>query len=306
MKIRKMLCLWVLWTLASSPHPAFAEPKVLAESVPKWNVGDSWSFRVDKNLDRTVTQGAGILQISMTLNKVENTMNYTVTGIADAEGEQCYVVKLTGTNKVKGIYSTAQITGESAGGTLVQQANIEGMECRRVSDLAFVRAELRSKGTIQLGGALGGMPTPYETHEITVANPPAQLLRFPLIEGDKWRVSSVLSTSASGTSSDSVVTTFNYDCEVRGLQTVALENGDSYECIAISQKGTQTIQSQNSGINIEDVDGVLFFAPEIGNRVRDDAEGEELLNYMKGESPSEEMIEPEHSAEPEAPVIHGI
>lgn len=283
MTIRKMVYIGLIWAFVTAPHAALAESKVLAESVPKWDVGDSWSFRVNKDLDRTVTQGAGVVQITMTLKKVENTMTYTVTGIADAEGERCYVVSLKGSNKIKGIYSTSQATGESASGPLVQQAEVEGMECRRVSDLAFVRAEIRSKGTVQLGGALGGMPTPYETHEITVANPPARILRFPLIEGDKWRVNSALSTTASGTSSDSVVTTFNYECEVLGSQTVTLKNGDSYECIAISQKGTQTIQSQNSGINIENVDGILFFAPEVGNRIRDDAEGEELVSYKKGE-----------------------
>ena len=298
MRIQNLLCLWMLCALASMPRAVIAEPNVLAESVPKWNVGDSWSYRVEKKLDRTVTQGAGMLQISLTLQKVENTMTYTVTGTADAEGEKCYVVRLTGANKIKGIYSTSEIMGGTAGGTLVQQAEIEGMECRRISDLAFVRAELRSKGTVQLGGALGGIPTPYETHEITVANPPAQLLKFPLIEGDKWRISSALSTTASGTSSDSVVTTFNYECEVLGLQTITLENGNSYESVGISQKGTQTIQSQNSGINIEDVNGILFFAPEIGNRVKDNAEGEEMLSYIMGERPIDEEVEPESSVGP--------
>jgi hypothetical protein len=298
MRIQRSLFVLLLYALCLTPHAVTAEPNVLIESVPKWNVGDSWTYRVEKSLDRTVTQGAGMLQVSMTLQKVENTMTYTVTGIADAEGEKCYVVRLTGSNKITGIYSSSGIMEGAASGALVQQAEIEGMECRRLSDLAFVRAEFRSKGTIQLDGPLGGIPTPYETHEITVANPPARLLKFPLVEGDKWRVSSALSTTASGTASESVVTTFNYECEVLGLQTTTLGNGDSYECIAISQKGTQTITSQNSGINIEDVNGILFFAPAVGNRVRDSAEGEELRSYRIAETPMVDEGESDGSTDP--------
>lgn len=290
MRSRVLLC--VLCVLFSLSGTVAAEPAVLVEKVPEWNVGDSWRFRVEKKLDRTVTQGVGMLQITMRLQKVESTMTFTVTGISDAEGEKCYTVSVSGSNRITGSYSAAQFQGETSGGELVQQAEVDGTEYRRMSDLAFVRADLRSRGSIQLSGMLGGLATPYESNEITIASPPAQLLKFPIVEGGKWRVSSTLTTTASGTAPGSAITTFNYDCEVLGLKTTTLKGGESYECVAISQRGTQTIQLQGSGINIEDVDGIMFFAPSIGNRVRDEAEGEELLEYVEGARPDEAATEP--------------
>ncbi len=304
MRSRIVTLFAILCAAVSLPSPIAAEPTVLVESVPRWNVGDSWRFRVEKKLDRTVTQGAGILHITMRVQKVESTMTYTVTGTTMVEGDDCYVVSVRGVNKITGAYNVTQIQGDASRGEFVQKAEIEGTECRRVGDLAFVKADLKSRGSIQLSGMLGGIATPYESRETTIADPPARLLKFPLVEGDKWRVASTLTTNSSGTSSGSAVTTFNYDCEVLGRRTTTLENGESYESVAISQKGTQTIQLQDSGINIEDIDGVLFFAPSIGNRVRDDAEGELLLEFIEGSrpasTPADEQIEPA----PDASVTH--
>jgi hypothetical protein len=237
---------------------------------------------VEKQLDRTVTQDAGILKITMRAQKVENTMTYTVTGTTRVQGDECYVVRVRGVNKITGSYNVLQAQGDSSRGDFIQKANVEGTECRRVADLAFIKADLRSTGSIQLTGMLGGIAVPYESHEITIANPPAKLLKFPLVEGDKWRVASTLTTSSSGTSSGSAITTFNYECEVLGRRDATLEDGSSYDSVAIAQKGTQTIQLEDAGIHIEDIDGVLFFAPSIGARVRDDAEGEQLLEFIEG------------------------
>jgi len=299
MRIRIMAALCVLSAIFSAPASAEHKPGTLVESAPKWNIGDTWQFRIEKDLDRTVTQGAGLLEISMRLENVSSTMSYTVEGIIDAEGERCYLLRIAGSQTITGTYSAMQLQGEAMGGSLVQKSRVEGSECRRTSDLAFVRAELRSTGAVELGGSLGGLPTPFQSHSITIANPPARVLRFPLVEGEKWRVSTTLSTTSSGSSTDSIVTTFNYNCEVLGLQTVSLKNGDTYECVAISQQGTQTTQSQGSGINIDDINGTLFFAPALGNRVKDEAEGEELLQYTAGEKIGGEA--PEEMRQPEPP-----
>ena len=288
MKIRSTFILCCIILSFSIPTSIMAEPEVLAQAAPVWNVGDTWRFRVGKDLDRTVTQGAGMLQISMRLDRVENTMTYVVTGTGEAEGGPCYVLSVSGNQKLTGDYSVGQIQGETSAGTLVQQSTIQGKEYRRTEDLAFVRAELRSTGTIQLAGALGGFPVPFESHSVTTTDKPAQLLKFPLVEGDKWLVSSSLNTASSGTSSDSIITTFNYECSVLGKKTITLENGETHSCIAISQNGTQTTQSQNSGINIDNISGTLYYSPAAGNRVRDEAEGEELLGHIKGEEGSGE------------------
>ncbi len=228
MKIRStfILCCIILFLLI--PTSIMAEQEVLAQNAPVWNVGDTWRFRVGKDLDRTVTQGAGMLQISMRLDKVENTMTYVVTGTGEAEGGLCYVLSVSGNQKLTGDYSVGQVQGETSAGTLVQQSTIQGKEYRRTEDLAFVRAELRSTGTIRLAGALGGFPVPFESHSVTTTDKPAQLLKFPLVDGDKWLVSSSLSTASSGTSSDSIITTFNYECSVLGKKTITLENGETH------------------------------------------------------------------------------
>ncbi len=283
-----LLCLCFLRALSTTPASAQDERTVLVEEVPTWSVGDTWEFRIEKDLDRTVTQGVGLLAISMRLTKLVSSMTYVVDRITDAEGERCYLLRVSGAQSIEGTYSAAMLQGETMRGSLVQESTIEGVECRRTSDLAFVRAELQSSGTVSLAGSLGGLPAPFQSHSITISNPPAEVLRFPLIEGDKWRVAATLSTTASGSTSDSIVTTFNYGCEVLGLQTITLENGDVYESVAIAQRGTQTTQSQGSGINIDDVNGTLFFAPLIGSRVRDEAESEELVRYTAGEKNNDE------------------
>ena len=282
MRLRVLSNFCVLLILLSLSGAVAAEPAVLVEKVPEWNIGDSWQFRVEKKLDRTVTQDAGILKTTMRVEKVESTMTYVVTGTTRVQEDECYVVRVRGASKITGSYNVIQVQGDSSRGEFVQDAKVDGTESRRVSDLAFVKADLRSLGSITLSGMLGGIATPYESREITVADPPARLLKFPLVEGDKWRVASTLTTSSSGTSTGSATTTFNYECEVLGRRSTTLEDGESYDSVAISQKGTQTIQLQDSGINIEDVDGDLFFAPSIGNRVRDDAEGEQLLEFIEG------------------------
>ena len=290
MRILTIASLCILSALFPIAVSAQAEPTTLLESAPEWNVGDTWQYTLEKDLDRTVTQGAGLLQITMRLAKVVSKMTYTVEGVTDTESEPCYLLGVTGSQTITGTYSAMQLQGEAIAGSLTQKSIVEGIECRRTSDLAFVRAELSSTGDIELGGSLGGLPTPFSSQSITIANPPVQILRFPLVEGEKWRVSNTLSTSASGSSTDSIVLTFNYNCEVLGRRTLTLDNGDTYECIAISQQGTQTTQSQNSGVSIENIDGTLFFAPSIGNRIRDEAEGEELMQYSAAEpAPTEEQ-----------------
>ena len=82
-----MTVIFCVAALGLLPATATSEPVVLAERVPKWNVGDTWTFRTEKDLDRTVTQGTGLFEVSMKLNRVENTMTYAVAGTANAEGE---------------------------------------------------------------------------------------------------------------------------------------------------------------------------------------------------------------------------
>ncbi|UCD56312.1 MAG: hypothetical protein JSV16_10790 [Candidatus Hydrogenedentota bacterium] len=282
MKTITMLTFLIALAFWLGPTPAAAEEIVLAETAPTWNTGDNWKFRTEKDLDRTVIQNLGLLEITMRLDKVTSTTSYTVAGTETLEGEECYVLRFTGDQRIIGEYNTKPAEGETAGGDLVETATFEGSEYRRTSDLAFVKAIIRSKGVIEIGGLLGGSPTPFESNSITNANPPIRQFQFPMIKGDSWHISSALTTSTSGTSSDSVVTTFSYDCRVIGRRTIRLDNGETYECVAISQEGTQTTQSQNSGINIDDIRGALFFAPAVGNKVRDEAEGQELLEYAPG------------------------
>jgi hypothetical protein len=302
MRVLSTSVLFLVLILLLVPAASGAEPTVLVDRVPQWNIGDSWKYQIDKKLERTVTQGTGAIQITMKLDKVRSTLTYVVTGTATVDGEECYMSRVTGEQTILGTYNTMQLQGEMGSGSITQTASVAGTEYRRVSDLAFVKVEMRSEGTIQLGGSLGGMPSPFQSTAVTVATPPVQVLRFPLVEGDTWTVSSTLTTTASGTSSDSIITSFNYTCTVLGAQAIELKNGETHDCVAISQEGTQTVQSQNAGISIEDIKGALYFAPYVGNRVKDNAEGEELLKFVSGKqsgaSQTREMSQtPEHQAE---------
>lgn len=259
---------------------AFADrEEILIESPPEWQTGQSWTFKTEKPLDRTATQNAGVLVITTRLERIIGTTTYTVTGTQPANGHACYVLQVAGDQQITGRYSTTPIEGETITGNLVQQSTFEGKEYRRISDLAFVKASLHSKGTIEIGGALSGMPTPFNTETVMVANPPVQQFRFPLMKNSVWQVSSVVTTTSSGTTTDSLVNTYNYTCKVLGPRTITLDSGDSYDCIAVSQQGAQTTQSASSGISIEDITGNLFFAPSVGYFVKDEAEGQQLQQF---------------------------
>jgi hypothetical protein len=64
-----------------------------------------------------------------------------------------------------------------------------------------------------------------------------------------------------------------------------------------------TVQSirMNSGINIDEVNGTLFFAPPTGNK----AEGEYLVEYLAGEKSSADETEETPASEQETGLIHG-
>ncbi|MBI4832155.1 MAG: hypothetical protein HY801_11530, partial [Candidatus Lindowbacteria bacterium] len=125
-----MIVFALAFALCSFPVPAEAETATV-EMVPKWNVGDTWKYHSEKALDRTVTQGAGLLQITMTLKKAENNTSYTVADTQNVGGEDCYVVRVSGDQKITGTYNTMPIQGEAAAGDLAQTSTFEGSEYRR-------------------------------------------------------------------------------------------------------------------------------------------------------------------------------
>jgi hypothetical protein len=285
------IAIFITYALPAFCSRAFAvtspEKEVLVSSVPKWNIGDTWKYHTNKQLDRMVTQNLGMMQMTMRLNKVETTSSYVVTGAEAIDGEECYTVKINGEQKITGNYNTTPVQGEAMGGELSQNSTFEGFEYRRVSDLAFVKTLVKAKGAIEIGGILQGIPVPFETDSITTSNPPIKQFSFPLVKDDAWHVSSVVTTTTSGASTDTVTITYSYECRVKGKGTVTTANGRQYEAVVIQQNGTQTTQSQNSGVSIDSIDGKLYFAPSVGNTVLDEAEGQELLEYIPAASSAE-------------------
>ena len=257
-----------------------AESAILVAAAPKWNVGDTWKFRTEKNMGRTVTQNVGIVQVTMTLNMVETETSYYVTGADTVEGEKCYVLGVSGSQKIHGTYSSKQVEGELLGGIVTQTSTFRGSEYRRASDLAFVKSTLHATGTIEIGGGLAGVPTPFESESVTLAKPPVRQLQFPLTTRATWPTASTVTITTSGTTSDTVTINYNYESKVLGPSIVtAGDDGKRYDSIAISQSGTQTTQSQNAGVSLEEIKGTLFYSPIVGNLVADEAEGEKLLEY---------------------------
>lgn len=274
----------VLTILLPPAFGAEVSPKeVLAPAAPRWNVGDTWKYATNKPLDRNVTQNLGMFQIGMRLERVETTTTHTVTGTEAVDGEECYSIKIEGNQKITGSYSTTPTQGdaqdEGMSGSLLQTSTFEGFEYRRVSDLAFVKTLVKASGTIEIGGILQGFPVPFQSDSLTVAKPPVKQFTFPLVKGGTWHISSTVTTTTSGTSSDTVVITYNYDSTVLGTDKVTTDDGKTYEAVAIQQEGNQVTQSQNSGISIEPISGKLYFAPSVGNTVLDEAEDQKLLEY---------------------------
>jgi len=269
---------------AAKPAP---RPAILAPAVPKWNIGDSWKFRSEKNMGKTVTQNLGMFQITMNLSMAETVSTYYVTGTEKIDGEDCYALKVIGNQKMNGTYSTTQVEGESLGGGLAQASTFQGTEYRRISDLAFIKTVMHATGMIQIGGMLASIPVPFESDSITIAKPPIVQLKFPLTTGESWHISSTVTTTTSGTTSDVVTITYSYDSKVIGPSIVIAGDGKKYESVAVSQFGTQTTQSQSAGVSVEEVKGTLFYAPSIGRIVVDEAEGEELLEYVPAEKPKQ-------------------
>lgn len=266
-----------------APAPAVKpapRPAILAPAAPKWNIGDSWKFRSEKNMGKTVTQNLGMFQIMMNLSRAETVTTYYVTSTETIDGENCYSLKVIGNQKINGTYSSTPVEGESLGGGLAQSSTFQGIEYRRISDLAFVKNVMHATGLIAIGGMVAGVPLPFESDSITIAKPPVIQLKFPLTTGETWHVSSTITSTTSGTTSDVVTITYSYDCKVLGPSVVIAGDGKKYESVAISQFGTQTTQSQTAGVSVEEVKGTMFYAPSIGRIVVDEAEGEELLEYV--------------------------
>ncbi len=259
------------------------QAEILVEAAPQWDVGDTRKYHADKPLDTVVTQNLGPLQITMRLENVETTSSSTVSGRETIDGIDCYTLKITGEQKITGRYDTAPSQDEALRGDILQQSSFEGVEYRRVSDLAFVKTTMKASGTIEIGGILQAIPVPFQSDSITTADPPVKQFKFPLLKGDTWHISSVVTTTSTGTSSDTVVITFNYDSKAVGKGVATVDGGKTFDCAVIHQEGTQTTQSQNAGVTIAPINGNLYFSPLVGNVVIDEAEGQELIEYAPAE-----------------------
>lgn len=116
----------MMFLVCSAPAILAEEAEILVESVPKWHIGQGWTFQTDKSLDRTASQNAGLLVITTRLERVAGTTTYTVSGTEQANGETCYVLDMTGSQEITGRYSTTPIEGEAVTGNLIQKSTFEG------------------------------------------------------------------------------------------------------------------------------------------------------------------------------------
>jgi hypothetical protein len=172
----KISCKVLLVLLSVLTFPLFsfaATPEnkdVLLAAAPVWNIGDAWNFEANKKLDRVITQNLGMLAITMSLSKMEASSSHTVMGMETVNGEECYALKIAGRQNITGTYETSQEQSESMGGDIIQKSTFEGIEYRRVTDLAFVKSVLKASGTIEIGGILQGFPVPFQSDSITTSS----------------------------------------------------------------------------------------------------------------------------------------
>ncbi len=155
---------------SASLIPKSAE-KTSNSDIPTWYEGDEWIYTADP-VFYSGENGSFSGKIENLKNKVLNITNI----MHDGKQYKVYGVEITG--DISGDFSFNELSGDLVG-------EIIGTTFIRVSDLAQIKTEILSEGTIKILF----VDLDYEANFDTNFFPPLELYDFPLNVGEQWDIS---------------------------------------------------------------------------------------------------------------------
>jgi hypothetical protein len=220
--------------------------------ISTWYSGDQWVYNIDP---------LNYVGVNGSFNgKVEN-LKYEVIGRTSIihNDEEIYVYQLDITGKISGDVSSDIISG-------YLQGNIKGVSYIRVSDLAEVKTEINSSGTVKVLIVNFN----YEMSSSNLFFPPIELYDFPIKIDESWNISSRTNS-----------TSYFY------LQSLIDENdsGDIWSNQTSYCTGKESINvpaGTFDSFKIEQTNSIVWYSPEVGNNIRSeiDQSDENTTFYM--------------------------
>lgn len=206
--------------------------------IPTWYLGDEWIYTADPV--------SFIGDDFSFIGAINNFKRQVVDITTLVHGDESYVVYELGiSGDISGVI-TWDVYSANLNGV------IQGVSYIRMSDLAEIKTEIISTGTIQI---------PLINPSYTLANlnllfPPVELYDFPLHVSEQWQVSSTIITSGSfeieGFIQEDYSSTEQFNVIISCLEkeTVSVPAGD-FECFPVTY-GSNT----------------FWYSPEVGNIVK--------------------------------------
>jgi hypothetical protein len=203
--------------------------------IPTWYIGDEWTYDADPvtyNSDNGSFNG-----------KIENLKREVIDVTEITHGdEQIKVYEVDITGDIQGTMSWGVISGDLDG-------IVQGTSYIRVSDLAEVKTEIFSTGTVKVLI----ITWPYQLNNINLFYPPLEANDFPLKVDDQWEISSTIQTSGS--------------FEIIGLMEEEFSDTELYEeTMKCTKKETISVPAGNfECYKITISSDVIWYSPDVGN-----------------------------------------
>ena len=210
--------------------------------IPTWYMGDEWIYTADP---------VSYYSDNGSFNgKIEN-LKREVVGITTIThgDEQFEVYEINITGDISGELTWEMISGDLEG-------EVEGFSYVRVSDLAEVKTEIVSAGTIEILF----ITQDYELINSNLFFPPLELYDFPLKLYDQWEISSNIVTSGSFIIEGLVEEEYSES----DMFNVAVQCNDN-EIVSVPAGDFESFKITYSSVK-------FWYSPEVGNIVKSEVE----------------------------------
>jgi hypothetical protein len=206
--------------------------------IPTWYEEDKWIYTADP-----VVFSGDFGSFTGQIEDLQNTVIGIKTLLHHGMYYEVYELKITG--NITGVFSYNSLYGDLEG-------IVNGTTYLRVSDLAELKTEIYSYGTIEIIV----VTLDYEATFFSNFDPPLELYDFPLNVDESWTISCISNSSGSFYLEGFINETFSGNQGIHETLTCSqLENitvpAGTYECYQINR-------SENS----------VWYAPEVGNSIQ--------------------------------------
>jgi hypothetical protein len=244
--LRKGIVIGIIMVFVGSCVIPSAHTKINTTSdscdIPTWYSGDEWIYTADP-----VSYYSKNGSFNGKIENLKREMQGVTTITHDDDVIWVYQVKVSG--DITGELSWLELSGDLEG-------KIEGVSYIRITDLAEVKTEIVSTGTVQILFIT-------QNYKLTNSNlffPPVELYDFPLKVDDTWEISILTSSSGSFILGDLIEEEFsssnwlNETIHCSKKEVVSVGAGD-FECFTITYSSD-----------------TFWYSPEVGNIVKSEVD----------------------------------